>query len=128
MPVLEPLSGLRVVADAAALDAARWVGDDVIVLRFAPDDALALGARGVDLADEHAIVEAEVGFAGAWLPLEVVLRHVEWPLPADRPAVAQGSIAGVPGKVWLPGEPAGDGTVLVLTALAYADELAGRFR
>ena len=42
---LEPLRGLRVVADPAALDARRWRGDrDVTVVRFAPDDAFALGA------------------------------------------------------------------------------------
>ena len=64
MPVLEPLHGLRVVADPAALDAARWAGTDVTVLRFAPDDALAIGATAVDLADPHAIVEPEAGFVG----------------------------------------------------------------
>jgi hypothetical protein len=124
VPALEPLQGLRVVADPAALDAARWAGADVTVLRLAPDDALALGAAGVDVADEHAIVEPEVGVAGAWLPLDDVVAHIEWPLPAERPALAQGSIAGVPAKLWLPG----DGDALLLTAAAYADELAGRLR
>jgi hypothetical protein len=124
VPALEPLRGLRVVADPAALDAARWEGEGVIVLRIAPDDALGLGAGSVDVADEHAILEPEVGFAGAWLPLDDVLPHIEWPLPAERPALAQGSIAGVPAKLWLPG----DGDALLLTAVAYADELAGRLR
>jgi hypothetical protein len=126
VPALEPLHGLRVVADPAALDVALWRGEDVTVLRFAPDDAMALGATAVDVADEHAIVESEVGFAGAWLPLDDVLAHLEWPLPTERPALAQGSIAGVPAKVWLPDD--GDGTVLVITPTAYADELAGRLR
>lgn len=124
MPALEPREGLRVVADAAALDTARWVGDDVTVLRLAPDDALGLGATGVDVADEHAIVEPEVGLVGAWLPLDDVRAHIEWPLPGERPALAQGSIAGVPAKLWLPDD--GDG--LLLTAAAYADELEGRLR
>ena len=126
MPALEPLHGLRVVADPAALDVALWRGEGVTVLRFAPDDAMGLGATAVDVADEHAIVESEVGFAGAWLPLDDVLAHLEWPLPTERPALAQGSIAGVPAKVWLP--DGGDGTVLVISAAAYADELAGRLR
>jgi hypothetical protein len=124
VPALEPLPGLRVVADPGALDAARWQGQDVTVLRFAPDDAFAIGADGVEVDDEHAIVEPEVGFAGAWLPLEVVAEHIEWTLPAERPGFAQGFVATVPAKVWLPG----DGDVLLVTAVAYADELAGRLR
>lgn len=128
--MLEPLHGLRVVADPAALDAARWVGADVTVLRFAPDDALAIGATGVDLADADAIVEPEAGFAGAWLALDDVARHIEWPLPPERPALAQGAVAGVPAKVFLPdGTGAGRvGDVLLLTATAYADELTDRLR
>ena len=128
--MLEPLSGLRVVADPVALDAASWVGADVIVLRLAPDDALAIGATTVDLADPHAIVELEAGFSGAWLALDDVAGHVEWPLPAERPALAQGAVAGVPAKVFLP-DGAGArhvGDVLLLTATAYADELTERLR
>ena len=124
MPALESLRGLRVVADPAALDGARWHGRDVTVLGFAPDDVFAIGAETVDIDDEHAIVEPEAGFAGVWLPVEVIAHHLEWPLPAERPALAQGFVATVPAKVWLP--DAGEG--LLLTAAAYADELAGRLR
>jgi hypothetical protein len=113
-----------VVADPAALDAARWQGEAVTVLRFAPDDAFAIGASSVEVDDEHAIVESESGFVGAWLPLGEVVRHVEWSIPAERPALAQGSIANVPAKLWLP--DAGD--ALLVTAAAYADELTGRLR
>jgi hypothetical protein len=120
--VLERLRGLRVVADPAALDAARWQGTDITILRFAPDDAFALGADGVDIGDEHAIVEPEVGFVGAWLPVGALERHLEWALPAERPALAQGFVATVPAKVWLPD----DGDALLLTAAAYAEELSGR--
>ena len=124
MPALEPLRGLRVIADPAALDAARWQGTDITVFRFAPDDAFAIGAESVDTDDEHAIIESEVGFVGVWLPVDAVERHVEWRLPDARPALAQGFVATVPAKVWLPD----DGHVLLLTAAAYADELAGRLR
>ncbi|MEP6638324.1 MAG: hypothetical protein ABJC39_03165 [Chloroflexota bacterium] len=124
MPALERLRGVRVVADPTAIDAARWRGDEVTVLRFAPDDAFAIGADGVDIDDDDAIVESEPGFAGAWLPLDAVEHHLEWPLPAERPALAQGLVATVPAKVWLPDE----GDVLLVTAAAYADELAGRLR
>jgi hypothetical protein len=122
VPALERLRGLRVVAEAAALDGATWHGDDVTVLRFAPDDALGVGAGSVDIDDELAIVEDEAGFVGAWLDPADIEPHTEWPLPAERPALAQGSIAGVPAKLWLPG----DGDALLLTAAAYAHELAGR--
>jgi hypothetical protein len=121
---LEPLGGLRIVADPAALDAARWQGEGVTVLRIAPDDAFGLGASTVEVDDEHAIIESESGFVGAWLPLAEILEHVEWSIPAERPALAQGSIANVPAKLWLPDE----GDALLVTAAAYADELAGRLR
>jgi hypothetical protein len=122
VPALDRLRGVRVVADPASLDHATWRGDDVTVLRFAPDDAFGVGATGIDLEDEHAIVEDEVGFVGAWLDPAEVEPHIEWSLPTDRPALAQGSIAGVPAKLWLPA----DGDALLLTAAAYGDELTRR--
>ncbi|MBA3234774.1 MAG: hypothetical protein H0T59_02120 [Chloroflexi bacterium] len=129
MPVFEPVAGLRVIADPAALDAARWDGMEVTVLRFAPDDAFAIGAGAVDLDDEHAIVEPEVGFVAARLPLDVVERHVEWSLPTERPAFAQGSVAAVPAKLWIEaGDGGHDDEVLLLTAAAYARDLAERLR
>ena len=125
MPALDRLAGLRVVADPAALDAARWQGTaDILVLRLAPDDAFAIGAESVDIGDEHAIVESEPGFTGAWLPVDAIAHHVEWSLPAERRVLAQGAVAQVPARVWLPD----DGDALVITAAAYADELASRLR
>jgi hypothetical protein len=128
---LEPLHGLRVVADPEALDRASWRGDlDVTVVRVAPDEALAIGARSVEIDDPHAIVEDEGGFVGAWLTAEEfetwIRPHIEWPLPADedRPTVAQGSIAGVPAKLWL----RATGGALLVAQAAYADELTGRLR
>jgi hypothetical protein len=120
---LEPLRGLRVVADPVAIDAARWHGSDVTVLRFAPDDAFGIDAEGVEVDDADAIIESEVGFSGAGIAIGDVVDHIEWSLP-DAPALAQGSIAGVPAKLWL----AADGGVLLVTATAYADELVGRLR
>ena len=125
MRALEPLRGLRVVAEPVALDAARWQGDEVTVLRFAPDDAFAIGADGVEVDDPDAIVESEAGFVGTWVPVSSLLAHIEWPLPAERPALAQGSVANVPAKLWLPAE---DGDALLLTAAAYADDLMSRLR
>jgi hypothetical protein len=122
VPALDRLRGVRVVADPASLDRATWRGDEVTVLRFAPDDAFAVGATAVDLDDEHAIIEDEVGFVGAWLDPDDVEPHVEWSLPTARPALAQGSIAGVPAKLWLPV----DGDAFLLTPAAYGDELSRR--
>jgi hypothetical protein len=129
---LESLHGLRVVASPEALDGARWEGTDVVVLRFAPDDAFALGARGVDVDDEHAIVEPEAGFVGAWLDAEAlvgeVVPHIEWPLPVDRPILAQGTIAGVPAKLWLTLDAGGADRALLVALAAHAEELGGRLR
>jgi len=124
VPALDRLRGIRVVADPASLDRATWTGDGITVLRFAPDDAFAVGATSVEVDDEHALIEDEVGFVGAWLDPAEVESHLEWPLPTERPALAQGSIAGVPAKLWLPA----DGDALLVTAAAYADELTSRLR
>jgi hypothetical protein len=137
---LEPLPGLRVVAAPEALDGARWVPGDAVVLRFAPDDAFAIGARIVEIGDADAIVEPEPGFVGAWLTADELLHDVvpriEWSLPTERPALAQGNVAGVPAKLWLTrGQDSddaegSDGTdqVLLVVLAAYADDLAGRLR
>jgi hypothetical protein len=123
---LEALPGLRVVATPESLDGALW-SEDAIVLRFAPDDAFAIGMSDVALADDNAIVEPERGFVGTWLTrdelVDHVQPHIEWPLPAARPALAQGLIAGVPAKLWLE-----DDRALLLCAAAYAHELTERLR
>ena len=126
MRALEAMPGLRVVATPEALDGALW-SEDAIVLRFAPDDAFAIGMSDVALADDNAIVEPERGFVGTWLTrdelVDHVQPHIEWPLPAARPALAQGLIAGVPAKLWLE-----DDRALLLCAAAYAHELTERLR
>ncbi len=123
MPALEPVDGLRVVARPDALDAARWTGDDVDVIRFAPDEALGLGATGVDVDDPDAIVEPDAGFSVALLDageLASLADHADWAMPSSAGALAQGKIAGVPAKLLV-----GDPTLLV-TQTAYADELRSR--
>jgi len=134
VPALDPIRGLRIVADPTALDAARLTAvgadpgpvatdiDRIIVLRFAPDDAFALGATAVDVDDEHAIVEDEPGFVGGWCSLDDLRRHLEWSPPGARPVLCQGLIAGVPAKLWLPD----DDDALLLTAVAFADVLSER--
>jgi hypothetical protein len=115
VPGLEIAAGIRVVAGPEALEAARWHGDDVDVLRIAPDEALALGATGADVdGDADAIVEPEVGFAVALLTASEagdLGAHADWPIPETPGTLAQGKIAGVPAKL-LVGEP----TLLLLAA------------
>jgi hypothetical protein len=122
VPALEPVEAWRVVASPAALDAPRWQGAEVDVLRIAPDEALALGATGVELDDPDAISEPEAGYAVALLdPIDelTVRDRIEWDLDAAV-ALAQGKIAGVPAKVRV-GSP-----TLLIVQTAYADELRGR--
>ena len=125
MPALEPVASVRVVATPAALDGARWAGDDVDVIRIAPDEALGLGATAVTLDDPDAIVVSEAGFVVALLDatdLEELARHTDWALPTEAGELGQGKVAGVPAKV-LGGSPA-----LLVTHAAYAVELRGRLR
>ncbi len=123
MPALEPVSGLRVVAEPASLDGARWAGDGVTVLRFAPDEAFAIGAVACETDDPDAIVVEERGFVGARCSAADLAGHIEWTVPAAGPAFAQGAVAGVPVKVRVDGDP---DRILLVTAAAYADELAAR--
>jgi len=119
----EPLAALRVVAAPEALDE-LVVANDYPTLRLASDDVLVIGAASVEVTGEHLVVD-EAGFVGWWLtPDEVrdlVVPHVDWPLPAARPALAQGLVAGVPAKLWLAEDRA-----LLLCAAAYAHELQER--
>ena len=131
MPALEPVLAWRVVARPAALDGAGWRGDAVEVLRVAPDEALGIGATGVDVDDPDAIVEPDAGFsvalvdAAAWPGL---VDHVEWPVPDDPGVLAQGKVAGVPVKLRT-GDPAvrpTDAPALLVVQTAHADELRRR--
>jgi hypothetical protein len=122
VPALEPLRGLHVIAAPAAIDGARWIGE-VIHLRLAPDEIVAIDATGVVLDDPEAIVEPEAGFVGAILtPEELadVVAHVDWALPTEPGALAQGKVAGVPAKLLMAAVP------VLITQSAYADELERR--
>jgi hypothetical protein len=119
----EPLPALRVVAAAEVLDQLVAPAEQSM-LRLASDDVLVIGAASIQVSGEHLVVD-EAGFVGWWLTpeelREQVLPHVDWPLPAARPALAQGLVAGVPAKLWLAEDRA-----LLLCAAAYAHELQER--
>ena len=126
MPACEPLVGWRIIADPAALDQAPWPAGSHVV-RISPDDVFVIGAAEPSVpADPHAIVTPEHGFAGAVLTADqvahIALHHIEWQLPAGRPALAQGQIAGVPAKLVLHA----DGSALLLVACAARHELEER--
>ena len=125
--------GVRVVASPESIDEAEWQdagpGPDEfepLILRFAPDEAFAVGATGVHIDDPDAITEPEVGFSAVMFPvdefIDVVLPKIEWPVPPTRPAYCQGSIAGVPAKVYI--DSTGAATVFV--ASAYLDDFLSR--
>lgn len=108
MPELNRLPATRIVATPAALDNVPWPADS-LVLRTAADEALVMPpVADLQLADPYAIVVAEGGFSGVWLAADIALafleRTCEWELPVERPAFAQGAVAGIPTKLWLEAE------------------------
>ncbi|HEV8281713.1 MAG TPA: hypothetical protein VGQ02_07650 [Candidatus Limnocylindrales bacterium] len=122
---------MRVVASPEAIDRAVWHDEgpeefEPLVVRLAPDDAFAIGATGVEVDDQHAIVEHEVGFIALMFPadefVDVVVPRLEWPAPMERPAFAQGAIAGVPAKLYLDST----GAAIVLVLASYLDDLLAR--
>ena len=124
MPVLERLEGLRIVATPAALDAAAWP-DGAQVFRLAADDVFVLGEGEIHLDDPAAIVDVETGFSGVWIDADTAAAWLrsscEWELPSDRPAFAQGAVAGLAVKLWFESD-----RVFVMTASAFAHELEER--
>lgn len=122
--MLERLEGLRIIANAQALDAAVWPNGSR-VFRLAADDVFLLGDGEVHLDDPHAIVELETGFSGMSMEPAAALDWLEstceWELPVQRPAFAQGAVAGLAVKLWFD-----ETEVFVMTASALAAELEER--
>ena len=56
--------------------------------------------------------------------VDFVLQRIDWPAPNTRPAFTQGSIAGVPAKLYI--DTTGAATVFVLAA--YLDDLLARLQ
>jgi hypothetical protein len=126
VPAPEPLRGWRLVARPEALDALERAGLGT-ALRLATDDLLLIGPGACPAVDDSdAIVVPDTGFV-AWTLDAAALRslvdeHVDWDLPAGRPALAQGLVAAVPAKLWL----AEDGSARLVCLAAYAAELQER--
>jgi hypothetical protein len=137
VPALEPLVCTRVVAAAAAIDAARWP-EGSIALRVAPDEVLIIpdpvadradqtDLSDVRVADPHAIVERDTGWCAAWVPsghaIDLVERACRWEPPRARPAFAQGALADLPVKIWFEQD-----RVLFIVAAPFAADLEARLR
>ena len=106
--LLHTLPVTRIVTTAAALDGAA-VPDDALILRTAPDEALVIHAEMADpdsvtVDDPHAIVVADAGWFGGWIPAAACDTFLDgncsWVRPNDRPAFAQGMVAHLPVKLW----------------------------
>jgi hypothetical protein len=124
VPELEAVSASRIAAKAAALDTARWPAGS-LALRIAPDEVLLIGGGRPQVDDPHAMVVADGGWCGVWLPAEQAYPFLRgaaaWPMPDDRPAFAQGMVAGLPVKLWLE-----DDRVLFIVPAAFATDFEER--
>jgi hypothetical protein len=124
----ETLVGTRVVAVPTSLDACiAALPPTMDALRFAPDEVLLVGKGQIELDDEYAIVEREVGFSYfRFTPsqfAQLVAHRLEWTLPTARPALAQGRLMAIPVKIWLTSE-----RVMLICPTAFAHELQERLR
>ena len=128
-PRLRRLEATRVAAAPAALDAlaakAPWPGG-ALALRTAVDELLVTSPPTFGVAnDPYAIVERETGFSCVWLdPADAdrfLGRECDWERPRARPALAQGTVAGIPVKLWFETE-----RTLILAPAPFAPALQRR--
>ena len=104
---LKRFSATRIVASPSILNATKWP-DGSMVIPLAADEVLIMPPASIEVNDPHAIVVPEGSFAGAWVTAteaqRIFERECEWELPRERPAFAQGAVAGIPVKLWLEAE------------------------
>jgi hypothetical protein len=125
--VVERLNATRIVATPSAIDKAEWP-QEALVFRLAPDEVLVTASVPAGVMDDaHAILERETGFSAVWVDhteaMDFLERECDWELPGERPAFAQGMVAGLPLKLWFEQD-----RVLLLVASPYAADLAERLR
>ncbi|MDA1045281.1 MAG: hypothetical protein O3C57_08675 [Verrucomicrobia bacterium] len=125
MPELSRMIVTRMVSTKAALDAAPWPAD-ALVLRTAADELMVYPAqREVSLDDPYAIIIRDGGHAGVWMPMADALRFLEreceWEIPVHRPAFAQGAVAGIPAKLYFEQD-----RVLFIVAAPFAQDFQNR--
>jgi len=127
MLTLKQIPATRIVATSSALDQAAWPAD-TLVFRIATDEVLVTPpVDGLNLEDPHAIIVPDGGFATAWVAADQALafleRACEWALPSQRPAFAQGAVAGVPIKLWLEDE-----RILFVVPVPYVHDFEARYQ
>ena len=125
MLALKRLPATRIVATPSALDGASWPAE-ARTFRLAPDELLIIPpVEAPALDDPYAIIIADSSYAGVWLPeaeaLELLAIHCEWELPVQRPAFAQGAVAGIPTKLWFEA-----GQVLLMVPAPYIADFEER--
>ncbi len=102
--MLEKLAAVRITALPEALDVVDT--GDLIGLRLSADELLQLGEEPPAVDDPHAIVEHDVAMLLHRMDEQearALMRiHAAWPPPPPG-IVGQGSLAGLPVKVWLDG-------------------------
>lgn len=103
MRKLNRLQMTRIVSTEAVLNTAVFPQQTKI--RVASDELLLYPAIEGETAvgDPHAIIIQDGSFAGIWLAeangLAFLAHTCEWELPTERPAFAQGSVAGIATKL-----------------------------
>lgn len=122
----ERVSMTRVVAEPSAIDGAAWAAA-TIALRIAPNEILVVSGQIPEFADAHAIVEPDSGFCATWIAIAeartLLAKTCEWELPGHAPAFAQGSVAGLPVKLWFEAN-----RVLFLVPAPYAHDFEERLQ
>ncbi|MGH8958428.1 MAG: hypothetical protein ACRDVK_07105 [Acidimicrobiia bacterium] len=118
--MVERVTAWRVVAHPASIDELGG-----LVLRLAPDDALVLSGTELVVGDPDAIVELDTGWVSLGMAeervLELVAVSASWQAPNERPAFAQGMLAGLPAKVYLDGSDS-----LIMVPAPFGHELEER--
>jgi hypothetical protein len=131
-----PVVAMRIVADPKLIDSlaiSTLVATHVprgALLRVAPDEALVIDANSRwSSDDDHAIVADDTSVVGAWISEETLLMEIEplleWKLPTEFPAVAQGLLLGVPVKILLERDRSHN---YLCCAVQHAHELQERLR
>jgi hypothetical protein len=127
VPVLERLTGTRIVSTPAAIDSAVWPRG-AQVFRLAADEVFVTAAiDAAAISDPHAIVVRETGFSGVWLErslaIDFLQRECDWELPQAAPAFAMGLVAGLPLKIYFEADH-----VLFIVASPFAHDFMERLR
>lgn len=122
------LHATRIVSTPAAIDAidTSQALNDRLLLRTAADELLIVPpTEEIELADPYAIIVEDASYSALSLDepdAQHILSHIcLWELPSERPAFAQGAIAGIATKLYLEEE-----RVLVIVSTPYAEEMSER--